>query len=371
MRTQKTSDGMNYAPQGKSAPVVAPGEFIFAAAHLDHGHIHGQTNGLVEAGGQVKWIYDPDPAKVAAFQKACPQAKAAESLDQILDDPAVHMVASAAVPCDRGPLGCKVLSAGKDYFTDKAPFTSLDQLADARKAVAETGRKFMVYYSERLHVECAIFAGDLVRQGAIGRVVQVLGLGPHRLNAPSRPPWFFDRAKYGGILCDIGSHQIEQFLFYSGASDATITHATVANYNNPDHPGLEDYGEASLVGDNGACNFFRVDWFTPDGLRTWGDGRTFILGTEGYLELRKYIDVATESDAGNHVLLVNGSGEKRFSVSGQIGYPFFGQLILDSLNRTENAMTQAHAFKAAELCLQAQAQARRIEVNPNPELAAD
>ena len=42
------------------------------------------------------------------------------------------------------------------------------------------------------------------------------------------------------------------------------------------------------------------------------------------------------------------------------GYPFFGQLILDCLNRTENAMTQEHAFKAAELCLTAQEKAVRI-----------
>lgn len=356
MSIQK-SDGMVYAPQGKPQPVVKPGEFIFAAAHLDHGHIYGQTNGLVEAGGVVKWVYDPDPAKVAAFQQRCPDAKAARSLDEILDDKEVHLVASAAVPCDRGPLGCRVLEGGKDYFTDKAPFTTLAQLADARAAVDRTGRKFMVYYSERLHVECAVLAGDLIQRGEIGRVIQVIGLGPHRLTPQNRPGWFFEHDKYGGILCDIGSHQIEQFLFYTGASDATVVHSAVANYNHPDHPGLEDFGEASLVANNGASNYFRVDWFTPDGLRTWGDGRTFILGTDGYIELRKYIDVAAEDAGSDHLLLVNQRGEERHSVAGKVGYPFFGQLVLDCLNRTENAMTQQHAFKAAELCLLAQKQA--------------
>ena len=355
--TPQKSDGMNYAPQGKPQPVVGPGEFFFAAAHLDHGHIYGQTNGLLEAGGEVKWVYDPDPAKVAAYQQRYPQAKAAGSLEQILDDPDVRLVAAAAVPCDRGPIGCRVLEAGKDYFTDKAPFTTLEQLAAARAAAARTGRKFMVYYSERLHVESAVFAGELIRRGEIGRVIQVLGLGPHRLTAPGRPGWFFEHAKYGGILCDIGSHQIEQFLFYAGANDATVVHSAVANYAHPDYPELEDFGEASLVADNGASNYFRVDWFTPDGLRTWGDGRTFILGTEGYIELRKYIDVAAEA-AGDHVLLVNGKGEEHHRVAGKVGYPFFGQFILDCLNRTEHAMTQQHAFKAAELCLLAQQQAK-------------
>ena len=359
MSTQK-SDGMAYAPQGKPRSVVKPGEFVFAVAHLDHGHIYGQTNGLVEAGGIVKWVYDPDPEKVAAFQKKCPDTRAARSLDEILEDEEIRLVASAAVPSERGPLGCRVMDAGKDYFTDKAPFTTLEQLADARATAARTGRKYAVYYSERLHVESAVYAGDLVQRGEIGHVIQVLGLGPHRLNAPSRPAWFFDHAKYGGILCDIGSHQIEQFLFFSGATDATVSHSAVANYAHPDYPELEDFGEASLLGNNGATNYLRVDWFTPDGLRTWGDGRTLILGTEGFIELRKYIDLASESTAGDHVFLVNGRVEERHSVSGKVGFPYFGQLILDCLNRTEHAMTQAHAFKAAELCLLAQKQAKVI-----------
>ncbi len=359
MNYQK-ADGMSYAPQGKPRPVVKPGDFVFAAAHLDHGHIFGECNGLIEAGGQLKCVYDPDPAKLQGFQKVYPQAKAARSFDEILADPEIQLVAAAAVPNERGSLGCRVMEAGKDYFTDKPPFTSLDQLGQARETVARTGRKYTVYYSERLHVECAVHAGELIQRGAIGRVVQVLGLGPHRLSASSRPAWFFQRAKYGGILCDIGSHQIEQFLFFSGATDAKVLHSAVANYDNPAYPELEDFGEASLVADNGASNYFRVDWFTPDGLRTWGDGRTIILGTKGYIELRKYIDIACEPQADNQLLLVNDSGEKRFSLTGKVGYPFFGQLILDSLHRTEQAMTQTHAFKAAELCLIAQERAVRL-----------
>jgi predicted dehydrogenase len=352
--------GYDYAPKGNSKPVCQPGDFLFAAVALDHGHIHGQCNGLLEAGGELRWVFDPDPRKVEAFQKSFPQAQVARSLGEVLEDPTVQLVAAAAVPSERGPLGTKVMRAGKHYFTDKAPFTELGQLEEARSVVAETGRKYMVYYSERLHVECAVFAGDLVRDGAIGRVVNVLGLGPHRLNAESRPPWFFERTKYGGILCDVGSHQIEQFLFYSGASDARVTSARVANYANKQYPELEDFGDATLVADNGATSYFRVDWLTPGGLRTWGDGRTVILGTKGYIEMRKYIDVSREAD-GNHLFLVNGETEQHFSLSGKVGFPFFGELILDCLNGTTNAMTQEHAFKAAELCLKAQAAARRIE----------
>ncbi len=353
------SDGMNYAPQGKPQPVVKPGEFIFAATHLDHGHINGQCNGLTEAGGVLKWVFDADTAKAEAMAARYPGAKVARSLDQILEDAEVKLVAAAAIPNLRGPLGCQVMEAGKDYFTDKTPFTTLDQLDQAKAAVARTGRKYACYFSERLHVESAMYATDLVQQGAIGKVVQVIGFGPHRLNAPSRPAWFFKKEQYGGILCDIGSHQFEQFLTFTGATDATVVNASVGNYANPEYPELEDFGDANLIGDNGATNYIRVDWLTPKGLSTWGDGRMTILGTKGYIELRKYVDVGREK-TGDHVYLVDEQGEHHIHVAGKVGFRFFGELILDSLNRTEKAMTQRHVFKAAELCLRAQAAARRL-----------
>ena len=350
-------DGMNYAPKGKPSPVVKDREFVFAAAALDHGHIYGMCNGLTEAGAVLKWVYDPDPEKVKKFLEAFPQAQAAESLEQILSDLEVKLVAGAAVTSERCALGLRVMAAGKDYFTDKAPLTTLEQLEQAKEMVRKTGRKYMVYYSERLHVESAVYAGQLIEEGAIGRVIQVIGMGPHRLGAEGRPAWFFEKEHYGGILCDIGSHQIEQFLFYTGAKDAAVVRSQVGNYNHPQYPGLEDFGDAVLVGDNGATQYFRVDWFTPDGLRSWGDGRTFILGTEGYIELRKYINIGTDTAEGDHVFLANGKGEFHYEVSGKVGYPYFGQLILDCLNRTENAMTQEHAFKAAELSVKAEMQA--------------
>jgi predicted dehydrogenase len=193
------------------------------------------------------------------------------------------------VPCDRGPLGCRVLRAGKDYLTDKPPFTSLDQLAEARKAVAETSRRYMVFYGDRLGVECAVHATRLIEQGALGRVLQVIGLGPHRSKLHTRPAWFFERARYGGILCDLGSHQCEKFLHFSGSTDAEVLSSAVANFDHPQYPELEDYGEATLLGSSGVTGHHRVDWFTPAGQSSWGDGRTFVLGTRATIELAQLL----------------------------------------------------------------------------------
>ncbi len=350
------SSGMNYAPRGKQRKVIEAGRFGFAAVGLDHGHIYGMCHGLVDAGADILAVYDPDPAKVAEFRQQFPQAVSAASLEEVLENPRIDLVASAAVPADRGPIGLKVQAAGKHYFSDKAPFTSLDQLDAARESVSRTGKKWAVCYSERLQNESAVYAGKLIKEGAIGRVLQVIGMGPHRLQAEKRPDWFFKKERYGGILNDIGSHQIEQFLYFAGAEEANILSARVANHNHPEYPELEDFGEAHLLGNNGASCFLRVDWFTPDGLSTWGDGRTFVLGTEGYIELRKYLNVAADT-TGDHVFLVNHEGEQHIPVHGQVGFPYFGELILDCLNGTETAMSQAHAFKAAEITLRMQAAA--------------
>jgi len=358
-----TGDGMNYAPRAKADKVVKSGEFPFAAIGLDHGHINGMCHGLEDSGADIVAVYDPDPAKVEAFVKEFPQAKPASSEQEIFDRADIKMVASAAVTADRGPLGLRVMDHGKHYFSDKAPFTTFEQLDAARAKVAETGLVWGVCYSERVQNESGVFAGQLIDEGAIGTVLQVIGLGPHRLRAENRPEWFFEKERYGGILTDIGSHQVEQFLSYAGAKDAKLLHSKVANYSHPEYPELEDFGDATFVADNGATNYFRVDWYTPDGLSTWGDGRAFIMGTEGYIELRKYTDVARKAE-GDQVYLVNAEGEKHFAVSGKVGFPYFGQLILDCLNGTENAMPQAHTFKAAELCLTAQQGAERIDRSP-------
>ena len=349
-------DGASYAPTSEHKPVVGSGEFCFAAAYLDHGHIYGQTNGLVAAGATLTKVYDPDPDRVAAYRQQFPQAAVVSTFEELLEDPGLDLIAAAAIPNQRASIGIRAIEAGKHYFTDKSPFTTLDQLESVRRAVADHQRRYFVYYAERVHNEAAWYAGELIGGGAVGEVIQVLNLGPHRLAQATRPDWFFDKACYGGIITDIGSHQVEQFLTYAGCRDAEINFARVENTGHTDVPGLEDFGEFSLIGDTGASFYSRVDWFTPDGMPVWGDGRTFILGTEGTLELRKYVDLGRKAPA-SLILKAGRSEVEEIDCLGHIGFPFFGQLILDVLNDTETAMTQAHIFKAAELSMRAQAMA--------------
>jgi predicted dehydrogenase len=354
-------NGQTYAPRGKAQPVCSYGEFPVGVIGLDHGHIYGMCNGLLEAGADIAFVWDSDPAKIAAFQKTFSSAKTAESKERVLEDPSIKLIASAAIPVDRCGIGIEAMQNGKDYFVDKPPLISKPQLAQARKAAAATGKKFGVYYSERLHVESAVYAGDLITQGAVGRVIQVMIMAPHRLSASTRPAWFWEKKRYGGILIDIGSHQIEQILTYTGAKTAKITGTRTANYTHKEYPEFEDFGDVAMVCDNGAAGYFRVDWFTPDGLGAWGDGRTFILGTDGYIEIRKYLNVAHDRE-GDHIILVDHKHEQHIKAAATCGFPFFGRFIRDCLDRTETAMTQEHAFTAIELAIEAQEMALKSGV---------
>lgn len=357
---QIKADGQSYAPRGKAAPVCEPGIFKVGVIGLDHGHIYGMCNGLEEAGAEITVVYDSDSSRMDAFCKAFPGTRKAKNEQEVLENPGLSLIASAIIPDRRTELGIRAMQADKDYFCDKPPCVSMEEVSQARAAVRDRAKKFAVYYSERIHVEASVCTEKLIDDGAIGRVIHVTGWGPHRISIPQRPPWFFDKARYGGILVDIGCHQIEQLLFFCKASDASISSSRVGNYKFRQFPQFEDFGDAALLMTNGATGYFSVNWFTPDGLGAWGDGRTFIQGTEGYIELRKYLDVAADPE-GDHVILVNHEGEQHLHAAGKYGYPFFGRFIKDCIERTSTAYDQELTFRAIELAIEAETQAVKVQ----------
>jgi predicted dehydrogenase len=305
----------------------------FAVIGLNHGHIYGQTEAVIRGGGELLSFYAPEADLAAAFAKRYPQAKPARSEKEILEDKSVQLVVSASIPDERAPLGVRVMKHGKDFMVDKPGITTLDQLAEARRVQKETGRIYSIMYSERLENRATVKAGELVKA------------------------WFFDPKRFGGILCDIGSHQFDQFLFFTGSTRAEVVAAQVGNVHHAQYPGFQDFGDVMLRGDGGT-GYIRVDWFTPDGLNTWGDGRLTILGTDGYIELRKNVDIAGR-EGGNHLFLVDKKETRYIDCSGE-PLPYGTQLVDDVLNRTETAMPQAHCFLATELALKAQKAAQQV-----------
>lgn len=324
----------------------------FAAIGIDHRHVYGMAGNLIEAGARfVGWATEGTPNTLDGFVARFPDVPRAARAEDLLDDPTIDLVLLSGIPRDRAGWAIRAMQAGKDVMSDKPGCTTRAQLNELRATVAETGRIWSVDFSERFEVPAVTLADELVAAGEIGRVVQTVGLGPHRLNRPTRPDWFFDRAAYGGVLTDIGSHQIDQFLHFTGSRTARVAHASVANYANPDDPGLQDFGEIVLHGDRGH-GYIRVDWYTPDALPNWGDGRLTILGTQGYIELRKYVDVGGR-DGTDHLVLVNGTRCENIDATGA-GLPYFARICEDIRNRTETAMPQEHAFRVCELALDAQ-----------------
>ncbi|MEV6281433.1 Gfo/Idh/MocA family oxidoreductase [Kribbella sp. NPDC051770] len=332
----------------------------FAAVGLDHAHIHGQVAGLIKAGAEFVAMATDDPGSGVANQvrERYPDVPYVDDGDELIARDDLDLIVTAAVPDRRGPIAVAALRSGKDVVADKPGCVTHDQLADIEKAVAETGRFWSVTFSERFEVKSAIKAGQLVREGRIGTVVQTIGLGPHRIgdrghlggNA-GRPDWFFEKERYGGILADIASHQIDQFLWYTDSRTAEVVTSSVGNFANPDKPGLQDFGDLLLRSDH-AQGYIRVDWYTPAGLGTWGDGRLMILGTEGYIELRKYVDIAGR-DGGNHLFVVDGEKTEYIDCS-DVELTYYPDLVRDVQERTTTAAPQEHTFETMRLALTAQ-----------------
>lgn len=323
----------------------------FAAIGINHSHIYGQVDCLLAAGAEFVAFHALEDDLGKPFGDKYPQARRVADRRAILEDGSIQMVLTSAIPGDRADISIEAMRHGKDVMSDKPGMTSHAQLAEIKRVQAETGRIFSVCYSEHFETRSTVKAGELVKAGAIGEVIHTVGLGPHAIRNNQRPDWFFDRQRYGGILCDIGSHQCEQFLFFSGTLDAKVISATVNNRAHPDRPGLQDVGDMHLK-TPGTTGYVRLDWFTPEGLPTWGDGRLTILGTEGYIELRKYIDIAGRAGK-DHLFIVDKKGVNYIDCS-DVALPYGPDLISDVLNRTETAMAQEHCYKAMELALDAQ-----------------
>ena len=331
----------------------------FSVIGINHSHIYSQVEAVIRGGGEFVSFYAKEPDLVASFSKRYPKVKLAASEKEILEDKSIQLVLSSGIPSERAPLGIRVMQHGKDYMADKPGITSLEQLAEVRRVQKQTGRIYSIMYSERFENKATVKAGELVKAGAIGNVIQTIGLGPHRMNANTRPAWFFDRKYFGGIITDIGSHQFDQFLYFTGSTKADIVASQVGNVAHPKYPNFEDFGDILMRGNEGT-GYIRVDWFTPDGLKSWGDGRLTILGTEGFIEIRKNVDIGGR-EGGNHLFLVNGK-DTQYIDSSNTPLPYGQQLVDDVINRTETAMTQAHCFLATELALKAQKMAQKINI---------
>jgi predicted dehydrogenase len=337
----------------------------FAVCGMSHDHVYGMIGAVQRGGGEMVAAWAGEDDKLATFAKRFPNVKIVKTQDEILNDPSVQLVLSSQIANERAPLGVRVMKHGKDYLSDKPGITTLEQLAAVRKTIAETGRIYAIMYSERLEVKAAVYAGQLVQQGAIGKVIQTINIAPHQIlqhagnagGGSGRPDWFWNPDQYGGILCDIGSHQVDQFLFYTGSTQAEIAESQVANVRHPDRPRFQDFGDMVLRGDRG-LGYVRLDWFTPDGLGTWGDGRLFILGTEGYIEVRKYTDVAVKHQ-GNNLFIVD-KDQARYIDCNQMPLPFGPEFVADIVNRTHLAQDQTQCLLAAELVIKAQMNATHV-----------
>jgi predicted dehydrogenase len=364
---------MAWGGAGAAEEVVLPAQaeeapkyhIKFAVCGMSHDHIYGMIGAVQRGGGELVAAWGGEDDKIALFRQRFPNVKVAKTQEEVLEDPAVQLVLTSQIASERAGIAVRAMKNGKDFLSDKPGMTTLEQVAEVRKTIAETKRVYAILYSELLEVKAAVYAGVLVRQGAIGKVIQTINIAPHQIfqhagdagGGGGRPDWFWNPDQYGGILCDIGSHQVDQFLYFTGSTEAEVVESQIANVRHPDRPKFQDFGDMVLRGNRG-FGYVRLDWFTPDGLGTWGDGRLFILGTNGYMEIRKYTNVGV-AHQGNNLFVVDGK-QARYIDCNNMPLPFGPQFVADIVNRTHEAQNLEEALLAAELVVKAQKNAKFV-----------
>lgn len=327
-----------------------------AAIGMAHEHIYGQVRMLVAQGARLVGCYDADPEPCRKLLAEYPQAKIAQTEEELLNDPAVEVIVTAAVPSERANIGLRALAQGKHVFTDKPGIINQAQLSALKEATRNSGKKYLIYYQMRR----APLVWEMVRRirsGDIGKVVQVMSVCPHRCGADARPDWFFDLARSGSILMDIGVHHLDLHLLFTGQARGNLRYARMDCVRFTEYEGFYDYGEALFEYAGGSITgSFRLDWLSPDGLNAHGDGRFLVLGSEGYLDYRPSVELAGRVGKG-HLFVVNQRESLALSPADVAPTTFSADLYQDFVDGGEKSMIQESIFNTAEMLLEAESEA--------------
>lgn len=323
------------------------------------------VDGLVAAGAETV-CHAAEPGPLSEMYVGWRTESEPRSVHGVVADDTLDLVVLAGVPSSRAGVAAQALRSGRHVLAAKPAVTTLDDLATVDEAARTAGRRWWVFFSERLVNRAVIEAVRLVREGAIGDLVAVSGAAPHTLAPTGRPHWFFDRSASGGILCDLAAHQADQLLALAGGGSTEVVAATVANVANPDHPALQDLGRMTLrhLTDDGrvVLGHHHVDWLSPAGLGTWGDVRLVLTGTGGTIEVRSNIDVGGEPGA-EHLILVDGERAGRVDCS-HVELDWARRLVADVEAGTDTFVPHDHTVAACELVLRAQAVAEMERAEP-------
>ena len=334
---------------------------VFSVIGLNHGHINGQAKGLLDSGKwKLKHVFAEEDDLREAFVARFPDVTVAESVEQVLADEEVELIASASINAHRGPLAVQSLRAGKHFFVDKPCVTTLEQMEEIKKAVEETGLKWFAFFGEMLTHVGVKWVRQELEKGNLGEPVHFMGLGPHTLRINGRPDWMFNRELHGGILNDIASHQIAQFGYWM-MQDPIPQFSRVGNLHHPHKPEFEDFGDATLLGSKGATGYIRADWFTPEGLPAFGDIRQQLITTDAYVEHRKTIDIGDPQGGRGGKLIVTrmNKGPEIIDLS-KTPMTFFDDLTADVENGSETAIPFDLGYKASKAILEMQRDAVRL-----------
>jgi predicted dehydrogenase len=313
---------------------------------LEHLHVLELVDGLCSAGATV--VAHTDGDSLSPLFAGWQTGSRPTDRSGVLADPDVDLVVVAGVPADRADDSVAALASGRSVLSDKPGVTTTAQLERVRTAVATSGQRWWVLFSERFGVPAVRWAVDLARSGAIGRVVGVQGSAPHRAAFESRPGWFADPERAGTLLVDLATHQVDQFVALAGTDDVRVVHAASGNVAAPEFPAVHDVAELVLAG-GGTRGFHRVDFLEADGFPSWGDVRLVVTGTDGRLEVRTPV---SDGAAGPPELwITDHTSHRRVDLEPRATWA--EELLADLADGGERLMERDHPFTVSRIVLEA------------------
>ena len=284
-------------------------EIKIAMAGLAHGHgIAFLDSALKFDGVSVVGFYDDENPLSAQEASKTFNAPVYNDLDELLQKSGANTLLTAAINSSKADIIVKAVEAGLHIISDKPLVTKMDDLNRITDALEKNKNvKLYLMLSER-YSPVLVTTKNLIDAGEIGQVVNIINMRPHRLRPQGRPAWMFDSKQYGGILNDIGVHDIDIAVWLSGCEVDKILAASVSNKRFNEFDDFDDNGEAMLRLKNGCIVFILESWLTPEKYPHHGEMKFIVHGTKGQITVdpqNKKVTIYSDSKKQHNVKVKN------------------------------------------------------------------
>lgn len=258
---------------------------------ISYAHPHALRYGTTFASNPKSRLYaisgDGSNSDVAKAESEKLKAKFYSSHEQLLRDKKVDAVYIAIETYRHKEIAIKAAEEGKHILLEKPIALTLKDADDIIKATKKAGVKLMVPFNPRFTIPLRK-AKNMIEAGEIGDLEYIYAISEY-----VKPPtflegldmsWFLDVNKAGGGgFMDTAPHGIDSLLWLT-KNEPKRVYAEIGSkiYGFP----VDDIGTVVLEFKNGVISVLNAGWGNPRGYSYGLEIKYYILGKEGFLDIR-------------------------------------------------------------------------------------